>query len=709
MKAIQKILSGLLAGLFSVTVLAGCSVMPEQSQPEQPAGETTAQSLTGGYVEEEISPDHNHNVGLYAVGNTLHAFTIENSAGPISQQIAHWYTLDRDGSWQENPDNGFADAAAQVGDAPIALCRAYLTGDSGLYWWITVIQEDADKTSQSYLFQIQDGKATLLETPPAGEVALWTDDTVTAIAVCGDSIVTMNNDLALHGYDSQGNPVQMEFPDLQGRLLCGTLDGFYWMDDQNDLQHCLIGGTTIETVLDGSRYSLTSPGLFVSAAAAIGNDAIFIQMSDGNAASQNQFLYRYRWDDTVKTDQSGELTVFSLYHSRTVDAAVDEMIKQTGVQVSYTYALEESSENGQAVVSGSREDALTQLNTQLLAGGGPDVIVLDDMPVQSMIDKGVLADLTGKVNTEGLLDNMAGVWRTEQGLFAVPVRCFPMLFGGADEVMNTIPDAETLAERLAAEPNLDESEYDWQTDPIPLMSFRSTAQLFDTFYPLYANAIWRDGSLDEEAYRAFLEQLGRICQGGGSTLRNTEDFSSGYSGTSYYTPSNGTSGGFMNAIGNAFCDSIYSLNEMGSNFQYYSELSGIPTSAEVRAMTTAAGQSCIQPSCVAGINASSANADHAAQFLGILLDQTVQEQTTYDGCPVLVSAVQTQWQEGMDGADVQSATDITAVLQEMDVVQPSTVLRTAAGQGAQLYLGGGDLNQAVQTARDAAALWLAEQ
>lgn len=709
MKAISTLFAGMLAGLFAATALAGCSALPDQSQPGQATGENTAQSVTGAYVEEDISPDHHNNVGLYAVGDTLHAFTMENSSGPISQQIAHWYTMDRDGIWQENPDNGFADAAAQVEQAPIALSQAYLTRDGNLYWQITTIQEDPNKTSQSFLFQVQDGKATRLDSPPAGEVERWTEETVTAMAVCGDSIVTMNNDLTLHAYDAQGNPIPMEFPDLQGWLLCGNSEGYYWIDHENNLQYCLLGGTTAETVLDGSRYSLTSPGLHVAAAAAMGERTILIQMSDGNTASQNQFLYRYRWDDEAVTSQGGELTVFSLYHSRTVDAAVDQMIKQTGVDVNYTYALEEASEDGHAVVSGSRTDALTQLNTQLLAGSGPDVIILDDMPVQSMVDKGVLVDLTDKVDTEGLLTNLAGVWQTEQGLFALPARCFPMLFGGTDGVMNTIPDAETLAQRLAAEPNLNESEYDWKTDPIPLMSFRNTAQVFDTFYPLYADAIWQDDTLNEPAYQSFLELLARIRQGGGSTLNNQQDFSTGYSGTTYYTPSNGTSGGFANAICQAFCDSVYSLDSVGGNFQFFSEISGTAAAVQVRAMTTASGQSAIQPGCVAGINASAQNLDNAVQFLQILLGQTVQEQNTYDGCPVRISAIETQWQQGLSRAGQSSSTEIGAVLQQMDVVQPSTVLRTAAGQGAQCYLDQGNLDQAIQTARDGAALWLVEQ
>ena len=56
-----------------------------------------------------------------------------------------------------------------------------------------------------------------------------------------------------------------------------------------------------------------------------------------------------------------------------------------------------------------------------------------------------------------------------------------------------------------------------------------------------------------------------------------------------------------------------------------------------------------------------------------------------------------------------TSTDIVAVLEGMDPNVPSTVLRRAVGAGAQQYLDGASLDEAVETARQESALWLAEQ
>ena len=40
------------------------------------------------------------------------------------------------------------------------------------------------------------------------------------------------------------------------------------------------------------------------------------------------------------------------------------------------------------------EDAIKALNTEIMAGNGPDVIMLDGLPIESYLAKGMLADLS---------------------------------------------------------------------------------------------------------------------------------------------------------------------------------------------------------------------------------------------------------------------------------------------------------------------------
>ena len=705
MKRYLRMLAGGFAALFAAAGLAGCSGTSQSQSGVAPVSQTT-----GGYVEEDISPDHNYNVGLFAVGDTLHAFTVENPAGSILDQTAYWYAMGPDGQWQEQTDSGFVDLAAQVGDCYFALPQAWLTEQGELYWKVTAVRDDANREGETFYFAVKDGKASQLETPPPGEVALAFDDSTQGMAVCGDVFLTVDSSAVLRAWDAGQKPAQLTLPDwnFSCRLLAGNAEGYYVYNDNGQIQHYILGGTTTETVLDGGRYSLTAPGLSVQQAAVGADDTLYVQMAGTDMTDGSSTLYRYRWDPDLPAPSGGTVTVFSLYENATVEAAANALQKSAGITVEYTYALEENMDDMQNTLVGSREDALTQLNAQLLAGAGPDVLILDDMPVDSLVEKGVLADISQAVSTQDLLPNLAGIWRQGDAVYALPARCFPLLLGSDAETLATIPDAETLAQQLAAEPDL---SLEQATPPaqLPVLAYYNTVQLFDTFYPLYADEIWQDGALNEPAYRQFLEMLGEIVVGGGARLRSSADFTR-LTGT-YYHPQTGTGSCYTNYECRAFCEPVFSLETVGMDIFYHSSLSSGAVSpvGEVKALTTAAGRSCIQPSCIAAVNAAAENKQQAMQFVQTLFSEEVQKQTTVDGVPVLRTAIQSQWDYGFSEYGAESGTDIVQVLEGMKPSLPSTQLRAAAGQGAGEYLAGGSLDEAVNTARQAAELWLAEQ
>lgn len=301
MKKLCRIVSGSLTALLVSMPLVGCSDGgPSSSSVTPPA------VATGGYVEEDISPDHNYNVGLFTVDGVLNAFTVENTATPLSQQTAHWYSMGQDGQWQEQSGSGFEQLAAQVGDG-VAYPTAYLTQEGELYWSVTVITEGTEKTSETTCFAVESGMAKKLDTLPAGEAGLAFDEDTVTVAACGDTLLMANSSLEMTACDLTGAPVQMELAELEmgSRFLCGSANGYYILDSQNKVWHYTLGGTTAELALDGSRYSISDPGLFVQSAAVGPDETLYIQMSDGNMASGNSRLLRYRWNSELTVSAGG--------------------------------------------------------------------------------------------------------------------------------------------------------------------------------------------------------------------------------------------------------------------------------------------------------------------------------------------------------------------------------------------------------------------
>ena len=80
-------------------------------------------------------------------------------------------------------------------------------------------------------------------------------------------------------------------------------------------------------------------------------------------------------------------------------------------------------------------DALKNLNTEIMAGNGPDVLILDGIPTDTYTEKGMLADISGILDkteeADGLLQNIRNAYVEEDGSqYVMPVRfAIPMIQG----------------------------------------------------------------------------------------------------------------------------------------------------------------------------------------------------------------------------------------------------------------------------------------
>ena len=136
------------------------------------------------------------------------------------------------------------------------------------------------------------------------------------------------------------------------------------------------------------------------------------------------------------------------------------------------------------------------LSTEILAGKGPDVLVLDGMPVDSYIDKGILSDLAPmldeKINSSELLPNVANTFRRDMTLYAIPARfSVPMIHGDG---LADIHDLASLAE--------------WAGKQSVKGIGVSPKTMMQRFYETSSNDWFKaDGSLDEAKFKSDLEAL----------------------------------------------------------------------------------------------------------------------------------------------------------------------------------------------------------
>lgn len=192
------------------------------------------------------------------------------------------------------------------------------------------------------------------------------------------------------------------------------------------LYHYKFGGSVMEQLIDGSMNSLGSPGCYPLALTMIDEQNLLVAANDSNSdAALGMVVLRYTYSADTSAKPDKELKVYSLYDNREIRQSISRFQKEhTDVYVNYQTAL---SENNGVTVS----DALKTLTTEIMAGNGPDVLLLDGMPVETYIEKGVLKDLSGLIKESGgsYFENIISAYQDEQGqMCAVPARfMIPMI------------------------------------------------------------------------------------------------------------------------------------------------------------------------------------------------------------------------------------------------------------------------------------------
>ncbi|MCL2509098.1 MAG: ABC transporter substrate-binding protein [Oscillospiraceae bacterium] len=272
---------------------------------------------------------------------------------------------------------------------------------------------------------------------------------------------------------------------------------------------------TWELIVDGSLTSLVMPNLTIQDLLCDGGGVWYAFLGGGLMGGESGQLVRFRFDPDIPGQPDKTLTVFSLYDNATARLAVGEFQrKNPGVRVRLEVGIETKSSSNIMIMgpngapeetdnSATVEDVIRALNTQLMAGSGPDLIILDGLPLQSYIEKGVLKDITSFVqrltDEESLLANLTGAYSFEGKTYAVPSRfSLPVMLGDGESLktLNGLSDLVAAVRNHGAnEPALLRApDQLWQDNGLMMYAYDASVADFTN----------DDGSLDEAALARYL-------------------------------------------------------------------------------------------------------------------------------------------------------------------------------------------------------------
>lgn len=291
-------------------------------------------------------------------------------------------------------------------------------------------------------------------------------------------------------------------------LFPGEEDELYLAGDKG-LHRYHIGDGSIEQLIDGKLSRLGSPRYGLKGMVSLADAALADTTLTGGALVGGEFLsvssagnlIRFTYDPNLPSTPAESLSVYSLEDSYSIRTAISlYQINHPEVYVDYEIGMAE----GEAV---TREDALKKLNTQIVAGEGPDVLMMDGLPMDSYIEKGLLLDLTdlmGDLSKEvDFYENLYQAMAEDGKVYVVPTEVYLPALLGREEYVSGMNDLTSIADEICRlredNPGKD------------IIYSCNEKAIMKAFAPIAA-PMWKkdNGEINQEAIREFLTQMKKI-------------------------------------------------------------------------------------------------------------------------------------------------------------------------------------------------------
>lgn len=394
----------------------------------------------------------------------------------------------------------------------------------------------------------------------------------------------------------------------------------YVLTDKGLYRHTLYG-SVMEQIIDGSLCSMSNPSLgYINMLQT--DETFMVLYSDG-------LLKQYNYDANVSAIPENILRVYGLYEDTDIQMVISAYNqKHPELHVTYEHPLSENT-------GMTKDDAMKTLSTQLAAGNGPDVLLLDGLPFDTYVEKGVLSDLSEMLDGTGehYMDAVMNSYLRDGKQYAAPMKIQMPVFMGASDKIKGIKSLEQLA-------NLLEETREQQPEG-SLIGFYGADEAIELLAPGSMDSwMTEDGKLDKEAVKEFLTQSKRIyeTQINGLSSAETERFNElEVNATGVYIDETNLSFQLSNAL---FFDQPYALGMLDSNASILSTFPMIAEMLKQQEMSydSMPGQSqCIaEASQIWAVNAASGMQEQAMELVAYALSTQFWKENT-------LSSATTNW------------------------------------------------------------------
>lgn len=289
--------------------------------------------------------------------------------------------------------------------------------------------------------------------------------------------------------------IPMDLEGKNGLSFCAADDGTIIAAGNSGIFRYAADGDKWERLLPGSETSFALSDRWCVGLAASTDGGIYALFSQDGG---NAILNVYRYDPDAVAEVTEVLKLYAVEESYLLQNAValyHRTHPEVMIETEYAYSLDDSYSN----VEYDYNEVYQKLNTMLMSGDAPDILVLDHLNPDSFIEKGLLADLSGvlaPMEEDGeLLKNITDSYRAEDGgTYVIPLQFGFSYITGRDITAADMQSIETLAAFLKGK----QESY---------MGCKTVEDMVDLFYPYFCDDIVKEKTLDKDVLREKLEAM----------------------------------------------------------------------------------------------------------------------------------------------------------------------------------------------------------
>lgn len=645
---IYRLMSLFLTIPLAATLLAGCGRSADVGADGATSQNTDAK---GRYIEKEIAlpEEGSEAIGMFWKDDKLTVYMKSEKETPVYQS----YTYENDAWSQAQEEQWMADASLQLQGSQREVVR--LGQDGNIYETAETSSEDIlygshifaasedginaiDITPDSLLkenelgsserftdFDVLSDGTLALACMSNNKIKFYRDgekieeiegqdsisDQMENISLSDDTVAIISADVKSVDFYNQktlekSGSVKLDFDEdeLEYEHLAAGAEKDWYLADTKGIHRMREEGKILETIFDAKNGMMGLQNAEIrDFCVKDDNFYILYRISDTDEFHLQEYVY----DAETQSVHSKNLSIYGLRESSTVSQAVQEFQRShTDIDIDYKFAVGAD----QAPTS---ED-IRNLNAELLNKQGADILILDGLPLESYIEKGILSDLTelsDKLQTEGVLMEVIGnTAKRDTSIYALPARiCVPYVYG-TEEEKAAVQSLDSLHAYLEQHPDQD-------------LFGRTFHNLLGTtlFSVMYDEIIGEAGTVDEKKLSECLKDWIQSCK-----ASNTSEFE------------RETGEGLD--MKQAGIDFQSGLGLFGERFVSIEEGRGLASLMEPfsRMEKQGIGYDILKqlyiPKVIVGVNASSQNQELAKAFIESMYADAVQNTDTSEGFPV---------------------------------------------------------------------------